>query len=479
MKRNRKAKILATLGPSSSLASTIEKLFIAGTDVFRLNFSHGSIEEHRKNLNSVRFLEKKYNHSSCILVDLQGPKLRIGNFANKKEILKKGQTFVLDLNNKPGDKTRVNFPHPEIFRMLTPNTVVLINDGRIKLQIIEKKNDSLIAEVLNDGKISDNKGINIPDAILPISSLTLKDKSDLNKALEMGVDWIAQSFVQTVKDVQELRKLIDGKASIIAKIEKPSAVKNIKEIIQESDGIMIARGDLGVELPPEKVPAIQKKIINECREKGKPVIVATQMLESMIDHHTPTRAEASDVANAIYDGADAVMLSAESAIGKYPIESVTMMNKIIESVEIDKENYNMSIQKEEKINKKINTTDAITNAAYSISQNAEANAIITFSVSGKTTLRMSKERAPVQVIGISPNIDTARKLQIVWGVNSCHNKDAHDTKEMVSIACTVAKDKNIAKPGDSVVITAGVPFGNAGSTNLLRIAKIIADKDLT
>ena len=375
MKRNRKAKILATLGPSSSLASTIEKLFIAGTDVFRLNFSHGSIEEHRKNLNSVRSLEKKYNHSSCILVDLQGPKLRIGNFANKKEILKKGQTFVLDLNNKPGDKTRVNFPHPEIFRMLTPNTLVLINDGRIKLQIIEKKNDSLIAEVLNDGKISDNKGINIPDAILPISSLTLKDKSDLNKALEMGVDWIAQSFVQTVKDVQELRKLIDGKASIIAKIEKPSAVKNIKEIIQESDGIMIARGDLGVELPPEKVPAIQKKIINECREKGKPVIVATQMLESMIDHHTPTRAEASDVANAIYDGADAVMLSAESAIGKYPIESVTMMNKIIESVEIDKENYNMSIQKEEKINKKINTTDAITNAAYSISQNAEANPI--------------------------------------------------------------------------------------------------------
>ena len=479
MKRNRKAKILATLGPSSSLASTIEKLFIAGTDVFRLNFSHGSIEEHRKNLNSVRSLEKKYNHSSCILVDLQGPKLRIGNFANKKEILKKGQTFVLDLNNKPGDKTRVNFPHPEIFRMLTPNTLVLINDGRIKLQIIEKKNDSLIAEVLNDGKISDNKGINIPDAILPISSLTLKDKSDLNKALEMGVDWIAQSFVQTVKDVQELRKLIDGKASIIAKIEKPSAVKNIKEIIQESDGIMIARGDLGVELPPEKVPAIQKKIINECREEGKPVIVATQMLESMIDHHTPTRAEASDVANAIYDGADAVMLSAESAIGKYPIESVTMMNKIIESVEIDKENYNMSIQKEEKINKKINTTDAITNAAYSISQNAEANAIITFSVSGKTTLRMSKERAPVQVIGISPNINTARKLQIVWGVNSCHNKDAHDTKEMVSIACTVAKDKNIAKPGDSVVITAGVPFGNAGSTNLLRIAKIIADKDLT
>ena len=347
------------------------------------------------------------------------------------------------------------------------------------MQIIEQKNDSLIAEILNDGKISDNKGVNIPDAILPISSLTLKDKSDLNKALEMGVDWIAQSFVQTVDDVKELKKLVGSKASIMAKIEKPSALKNIKDIIKEADGIMIARGDLGVELPPENVPSIQKRIINDCREDGKPVVVATQMLESMINNPTPTRAEASDVANAIYDGSDAVMLSGESAIGKYPVETVTIMNKIIESVEKDKENYNITVHEEINSSKKINTSDAITSAAYTISQNAGAKAIITFSVSGRTTSSMSKERAPVQIIGISPNIDTARKLQIMWGVHSCHNQDANDTKEMVSIACSVAKDKKIAMPGDPVIITAGVPFGHAGSTNLLRIAKIIADKDLT
>ena len=479
MKRNRKAKILATLGPASNTSDMIEKIFITGADVFRLNFSHSTIEEHRKNVDIIRSLEKKYNHPTCILANLQGPKLRIGNFTNKKENLKRGERFTFDLNNNPGNKSRVNFPHPEIYEMLTPNTFILINDGKLKLQIIEQKKDSLIAEVLNDGEISDNKGVNIPDAILPISSLTLKDKGDLNKALDMGADWIALSFIQTVDNVRELKKLVGSKASIMAKIEKPSALKNIKEIIKEADGIMIARGDLGVELPPENVPSIQKTIINECREAGKPVVVATQMLESMINNPTPTRAEASDVANAVYDGSDAVMLSGESAIGKYPLETVTIMNKIIESVEKDKENYNMAVNEEISSLKKINTSDAITSAAYTISQNAGAKAIITFSVSGGTTSRMSKERAPVQIIGISPNLNTARKLQIMWGVHSCHNEDAHNVQEMVSIACGVAKDKKIAIPGDSVVITAGVPFGSAGSTNLLRIAKIIDDKNLS
>ena len=291
MKRNRKAKILATLGPASNTFDIIEKIFIAGADVFRLNFSHSTIEEHRKNVDIIRSLEKKYNHPTCILADLQGPKLRIGNFANKKEYLKKEERFTFDLSNHPGNKLRVNFPHPEIYEMLTPNTFILINDGKLKMQIIEQKKDSLIAEVLNDGEISDNKGVNIPDAILPISSLTSKDKSDLNKALDMGVDWIAQSFIQTADNVRELKNLVDSKTFIMAKIEKPSALKNIKEIISEADGIMIARGDLGVELPPENVPAIQKTIINECGEAGKPVVVATQMLESMINNPTPTRAE--------------------------------------------------------------------------------------------------------------------------------------------------------------------------------------------
>jgi pyruvate kinase len=477
MKRNRKAKILSTLGPSSSSLEIIEKLFLEGTDVFRLNFSHGSIEDHRKNLEKIRSLEKKYNYATCILADLQGPKLRIGIFKNKKEKLILGQKFKLDLINQPGDNTRVNFPHPEIYEIMTPNTNILIDDGKIKMQVIEQNKDSLILELLNNGTISNQKGVNIPDAVLPISSLTDKDKSDLSKALDMGVDWVALSFVQSAQNVEEFKKIVDGKSLIMAKIEKPSAVKNLKDILKFVDGIMIARGDLGVEMPPERVPAIQKNIIQQCRQEGKPVIVATQMLESMINNNSPTRAEASDVANAIYDGADAVMLSAESAIGHYPIESVIMMNKIIQSVETDSKNYSESIQMQNTHNK--SSTDAITNAAYTISENAEAKAIVTFSVSGRTTLRMSRERAPVQVVGVSPSVKTARKLQIAWGVHSCHGEDAQNTREMVANACILLKKNDLAKIGDSIVITAGVPFGNAGSTNLLRIAKIIADKDLT
>jgi len=482
MKRNRKAKILATLGPASSSSEIIEKLFLAGCDVFRLNFSHGSIEEHRKNYDHIRLLEKKYDHTTCILADLQGPKLRIGQFDNKEKKIKKGQQFSLDLDSSPGNDKRVNFPHKEIYEILTPNSVILIDDGKLRLQIIKQEKDCLTTEALNDGIISDNKGVNIPDIILPISSLTSKDESDLNKALEMGVDWIALSFVQTHKDIEELRKLVGNKVSIMAKIEKPSAVKNVDKIIDASDGLMIARGDLGVELPTEQVPVIQKDIINRCREYGKPVVVATQMLESMISNNVPTRAEASDVANAIYDGTDAVMLSAESAIGSYPVESVTIMNKIIQSVENDKNNFKLEDfhQNNSAKLKTSSTIDAITSAAYTIAKNAGAKAIVTFSVSGKTTMRMAKERAPVLIIGLSPNIKTARKVQITWGVYSIHSEqDARNATEMVSIACIAIKNKKLANNGDSIVITAGVPFGNAGSTNLLRIAKIIDNEDLT
>ena len=479
MKRNRKAKILATLGPASSSSEIIEKIFTAGCDVFRLNFSHGSIETHRSNLETIRELEKKYDHATCILADLQGPKLRVGEFVNNKEELKKGQKFILDLDSKPGNNKRVNFPHPNIYENLTPNSILLINDGMISLQVVEQHKDKIETEVLNEGIISNNKGVNIPDIILPINSLTNKDKSDLQKALKMNVDWVALSFVQQAEDILKLKKIIDGKALIMAKIEKPSAVKNIDEIIKVADGIMIARGDLGVEMPPEKVPIVQKNIIKRCRHFGKPVVVATQMLESMISNLVPTRAEASDVANAIYDGTDAVMLSGESAIGNYPIETVSTMNDIIENVEKDRNNFNLDIDNLDDM-KKIDNTDAITNAAYSIAKNADAKAIISFSVSGKTTLRMARERAPVQIIGLSPNIETARKMQLIWGVNSCHsNEDAPNATEMVNIACTIAKNKNLVKHDDNVIITAGVPFGNAGSTNLLRIAKIIANQDLT
>ena len=478
MKRNRKAKILATLGPSSSDKKTIEELFRAGCDVFRLNFSHGDIEVHRKNYEFIRSLEDKYNHATCVLADLQGPKLRVGLFKNTKENLVKGEKFILDLSSDPGDNKRVNFPHAEIYEFLTPNSILLVNDGRIRLQVIEQNNDSLVTEVLNDAEISNNKGVNIPDVILPIDALTNKDKSDLMKAMDMGVDWVALSFVQQAEDINKLKKIIGNKALIMAKIEKPSAVKNIDEIVNAADGIMIARGDLGVEMPTEQVPIAQKNIISRCRHFGKPVVVATQMLESMIDNLVPTRAEASDVANAIYDGTDAVMLSGESAVGDHPIEAVKTMSKIIENVENDNNNYNLRI--EDSSIDDANNTDAITLAAYSIAKKAKANAIITFSVSGRTTRRMARERAPVQIVGLSPNINTTRRMQLYWGVNSCYTKeDAQSAQEMVKIACTIVKNKYLVQPGDNVVISAGVPFGNAGTTNLLRLAEIIADKDLT
>ena len=478
MKRNRKAKILATLGPSSSDKKTINDLFKAGCDVFRLNFSHGDIEVHRKNFESIRSLEEKYNHATCILADLQGPKLRVGLFKNTKEKLIKGKKFTLDLSSELGDTKRVNFPHAEIYEFLTPNSILLVNDGRIRLQVIEQNKDSLVTEILNDAEISNNKGVNIPDVILPIDALTNKDKSDLMKALDMGVDWVALSFVQQAEDINKLKKMIGNKALVMAKIEKPSAVKNIDEIVNAADGIMIARGDLGVEMPTEQVPIAQKNIIRRCRHFGKPVVVATQMLESMIDNLVPTRAEASDVANAIYDGTDAVMLSGESAVGSHPIEVVKTMNNIIVNVENDKTNYDLRI--EEDFSSDVDNTDAITLAAYSIAKKADAKAIITFSVSGRTTRRMARERAPVQIVGLSPKINTTRRTQMYWGVNSCYTKeDAQSAQEMVKIACTIVKNKNLVKPGDYVVITAGVPFGNAGSTNLLRLAEIIADKDLT
>ena len=470
MKRDRKSKILSTLGPSTSTKEIIKKLFFSGADIFRLNFSHGSIEEHRNNYNLIREVEKEVNRPICILVDLQGPKLRVGRFKDGKASLRIGNEFQLDLKTELGNSNRVNFPHPKIYQCLTPNSVILINDGKIKLQVINQNKDSIKTTIISDGIISDNKGVNIPDIELPISSITTKDKTDLNKALDMGIDWVALSFVQTPNDVKELKNIVGEKALIMAKIEKPAAIKNLDEILKVSDGVMIARGDLGVELAPEKIPSIQKSIVRQARQAGKPVVVATQMLESMINSPSPTRAESSDVATAIYDGADCVMLSAETAIGKYPVESVSIMNKIIESVENDDANYSNEIQMQNRHNK--SSTDAIIAAADTISRNAQAVVIVTFSVSGGTTLRMARERSPVKVVSISPSIYTARKLCIVWGVHSCIGDDAQNTKEMVNNACKILKEQELVKLNDSVVITAGVPFGNAGSTNMLRIAKI-------
>ena len=471
MKRNRKSKILSTIGPATSNKKSIKNLFISGADIFRLNFSHGTVEDHRKNYEYIREVEKELKRPICIIADLQGPKLRISTFKSKNLKLENGNTFILDLKNELGSEKRVYFPHSEVYESLTPNSHILINDGKIKLQVTKQNKNSIETEVINGGIISDNKGVNIPDIELPLSSITTKDKMDLQKALDMGVDWIALSFVQTKDDILELRKIVNKKAMIMAKIEKPTALKNLESILKVSDGVMIARGDLGVELSPEKIPSILKNIIRKAREAGKPVVVATQMLESMINNQTPTRAESSDVATAIYDGADTVMLSAETAIGKYPIESVSIMDRIIESVENDDPNYLDEIQMQNRHDK--SSTDAIIAAADTISRNSQAVVIVTFSVSGGTTLRMARERCPVKVVAISPSIHTARKLCIVWGIHSCVGDDAQNTREMVDNACKIVKDEELGNIGDSIVITAGVPFGNAGTTNLLRIAKII------
>jgi len=477
MKRNRKAKILATLGPASSDKKIIEDLFVAGCDVFRLNFSHGDLETHRKNYETIRSLEEKHNHASCILADLQGPKLRVGTFKNTKENLVKGQNFILDLSTEPGDNNRVNFPHEEIYDFLTPNSILLVNDGRIRLQVVEQKKDSLITEVLNDAEISNNKGVNIPDVILPIDALTKKDKSDLMKALDMGVDWVALSFVQQAEDILKLKKIINNKALVMAKIEKPSAVKNIDDIINAADGIMIARGDLGVEMPTEQVPIVQKNIIKRCRHFGKPVVVATQMLESMIENLVPTRAEASDVAKAVFQGVDAVMLSAESAAGNYPKESVEMMDKIIKRVESDPkylaniQNYNLNMVK--------TSTEAIATAALEVATIAECNCIATFSQSGRSVLRVARMRPDVTLIGLTTNKKVARQNALTWGTFMDVVDEISSSTEMVDRACKIAKVRKILKHGEKIIITAGVPFGKVGNTNILRIAKIISNSKLT
>ena len=333
--RSRKVKILATLGPASSKPEMIKKLMLAGADAFRINMSHGDQKSKAKLVDSIRALEKELKRPTTIVFDLQGPKLRVGSFEGGSAVLEKGKKVVLDRQNTPGDATRFELPHPELFAAVGEGDRLLIDDGKVRLKILEVGENKLTAEVQVGGTISNSKGVNVPDVVVPIPALTEKDKSDLQFALEQGADWIALSFVQRPEDVAEARALIGEKAALMAKIEKPAAIERLIDIIALADGVMVARGDLGVELPPEDVPPLQNRIVATARQFGKPVVVATQMLESMITSPTPTRAEVSDVATAIYDGADAVMLSAESAAGKYPIEAVTMMNSIADSVERD------------------------------------------------------------------------------------------------------------------------------------------------
>ena len=470
MRRHRNAKIIATLGPASSDEAVIRGLFVAGTDVFRLNLSHGDHAGHKARYDIIRALETETGRPICVLLDLQGPKLRIGRFAAGAVELSAGQGFRLDLAGGLGDETRVSLPHPEIFAAIASGTELLLDDGKIRLRVLKCDENHAETEVIAGGTLSANKGVNLPGVALPIAALTEKDRRDLQFGLELGVDWIALSFVQRPEDITEARKLVSGRAAIMAKLEKPSAIDRLDEIIAISDGIMVARGDLGVEMAPESVPGLQKEIIARSRSAGKPVVVATQMLESMIEAATPTRAEASDVATAVYDGADALMLSAESAAGAYPIEAVAMMSRIIAETERDPR-YRRILTVEES-NLEPTAADAITAAADQVSRTIRAVAICAYSMSGSTTLRASRERPLVPILGLTPIIATARRLAIAWGVHNVLTPDATSFADMVEKACNLALDEGFAKEGDRIVVTAGVPFGTPGSTNTLRIALV-------
>jgi pyruvate kinase len=470
MFRHRFTKVVATLGPASSTPERLKALFEAGADVFRLNFSHGAPDDHKQRVDQLRKLERECRHPIAILMDLQGPKLRLGKMARGPIELKKGQKLRFDMEAEPGTEARVPLPHPEIFKAAQPDGLLLIDDGKVRLRITGHTEDTIDTVVEVAGPISDRKGVNLPNLIVPLSPMTEKDRRDLAYGLELGVDWVALSFVQHAHDIAELKKLVAGRASVMAKLEKPAAIEHLDEIIEQSDGIMVARGDLGVEMPPEAVPPLQKRILAACRVAGKPAIVATQMLDSMVHSPTPTRAEASDVATAVYDGTDAVMLSAESASGDYPVEAVTMMDRILKSVETDP--LYRRLMDASRHEPEATTADAISAAARQCAHTLGAAAIVTYTNTGSTTLRAARERPDVRILCLTPNLDTARRMTLTWGVHPVQTEDAHNFGDMVARATRVARQQKLAKPGERLVITAGVPFGTPGATNILRIAYV-------
>lgn len=469
LKRSRQTKILATLGPSSSDKDAIRDLVKAGADVFRLNFSHGTAKDHGKRVQAIREIEQELGRSIGIVADMQGPKLRVGSFQGGAINLHEGMRLRFDLDEALGDETRVQLPHPEIIGAVDLGDRILMDDGKVHAQIVGKGDDYLNVEILAGNVLSNNKGVNIPNVILPIPALTEKDRRDLSIALDLGVDWIAQSFVQKPDDVAEAKKLIDGRAGLIVKLEKPSAIEYLDEILMFCDAAMIARGDLGVEIPPEDVPAVQKKIIRKTRALGKPVIVATQMLESMIEAPRPTRAEASDVATAIYDGADCVMLSAETAAGQYPVLAVEMMNRIARSVEGD-ESYNKIMDAKDMDTVEDDASDAITAASWQVAQSIRASVIVNFTTSGSTALRTARQRPYIPILCLTGSLSTARRLMLSYGVHAVYTEDAGCFDEIVERASRIAREQELAEKGQRIVVTAGVPFGTPGSTNTLRIA---------
>ncbi len=470
LRRRRRTKIIATLGPASSSPEVLTRLFQAGTDVFRLNFSHGTHEDHAKRFAMIRELEERFGRPIGILADVQGPKLRVGRFSGGRAHLQTGRPFRLDLTATPGDSNRVNLPHPEIVEAATIGCMLLIDDGKLRLRVAHKRADALETEIVVGGPISDNKGVNVPDVVLPIPALTEKDRIDLEFALSHGANYIGLSFVQRAQDVAEARELIGGRAWTMVKLEKPQALDNLDAILALTDAVMVARGDLGVELPPEEVPLAQKRIVRLARQLGKPVVVATQMLESMITAPAPTRAEASDVATAVFDGADAVMLSGETAAGQYPYEAVNMMDRIVARVEQDA-GWRSMIDSSRPAPEH-SAAGAIAAAASQVVHTIGGRAIVAFTASGSTALRVARERPDSPVIGLTPLLDTARRMAVVWGVHAVVVPEVHSMGEAVTRAGRIALTEGFAAHGEEIVVTAGVPFGQPGTTNALRVTTV-------
>jgi pyruvate kinase len=473
MRRNRRVKIIATLGPASSTKEMIHKLFRSGADVFRINMSHADHDTMRKLVAIIREIEAEERRPIGILCDLQGPKHRLGKFKDGKIAVKAGDRILLDSNPEPGDTNRVHLPHPHILAALKPGDRILVDDGRIRLKAVQCKPDAVMAEIVVGTKLSDRKGVSLPDTEISEGAMTEKDRKDLEAAIDAEVDWVALSFVQRPEDMADVRKIARGRVGVLAKIEKPQALARIDEIIDLSDAIMVARGDLGVEMPLEAVPGIQKQIVRRCRKAGKPVVVATQMLESMISAPVPTRAEVSDVAGAVFEGADAVMLSAESAAGEYPVEAVATMNSIAEHVEQDP-HYRGIITAQRPV-AEATGADAISLAAREIAETLNLSAIVCYTSSGATGLRAARERPSRPIVALSPHQRTTRRLALCWGVHCVVTEDVQDLEDVVNRACRIAVAEEFAGPGDRLIIIAGVPLRQPGTTNMLRMAYVSSD----
>ncbi len=470
MTPGRRTKIIATLGPASASPEMIARLIDAGADTFRINMSHTPHDAARASIAAIREAETNGTKPIGILVDLQGPKLRIGAFGDGAIELEPSASFQFDKDTAPGDAQRVHLPHPEIFRSVAPGDRLLLDDGKLRLDVTEANPDTIAARIVVGGALSGRKGISLPDTLLPVGALTPKDRSDLDAMLALGVDWLALSFVQREDDIAEAAKLARGRAAIMAKIEKPAAVTRIGPILERADALMVARGDLGVEMPLEQVPGVQKSLTRAARRAGKPIVVATQMLESMIEAPAPTRAEVSDVATAVFEGADAVMLSAESAVGKYPVEAVETMARIATQVEQDPL-YDGIIHAQD-IGPDDDAPGAISAAACAIAKSLNLAAIICYTATGATALRAVRHRPRTRVLALTPVIETARRLALAWGLQCVLTGDPRDLDDMVERACAIARERGVAAPGERVIISAGVPLGTPGATNMLRVAFI-------